>query len=128
MSTILTAPSFFKSVSNFLVHFTSLTSRYTVLLIKGSLIEDLVFFGKSSFLFPFGLISVKTKLPIIPEILLKETKAQGFSYLSEVRTKIFKYCTCPAERVTYNFHSSCKHMHLPFKSVCNKEHKSVINM
>ena len=36
-------------------------------------------------------------------------------------TKIFQYCTCPAGRVTYNFHSSCKHMHLSFKSVCNKE-------
>ena len=41
-------------------------------------------------------------------------------------TKIFKYCTCPAGRVTYNFHSSCKHMHLSFKSVCNKENKGVI--
>ena len=35
-------------------------------------------------------------------------------------TKIFQYCTCPAGRVTYNFHLSCKHMHLSFKSVCNK--------
>ena len=41
-------------------------------------------------------------------------------------TKIFQYCTCPAGRVTYNFHSSCKHMHLSFKSVCNREHKEVI--
>ena len=41
-------------------------------------------------------------------------------------TKIFQYCTCPAGRKTYNFHSSCKHMHLSFKSVCNKEHKRVI--
>ena len=41
-------------------------------------------------------------------------------------TKIFQYCTCPAGRKTYNFHSSCKHMHLSFKSVCNKEHKEVI--
>ena len=32
----------------------------------------------------------------------------------------------PAGRVTYNFHSSCKHMHMSFKSVCNKEHKGVI--
>ena len=39
-------------------------------------------------------------------------------------TKIFKYCTCPAGWVTTNFHSSCKHMQLSFKSVCNKEHKS----
>ena len=36
-------------------------------------------------------------------------------------TKIFQYGTCPAERVTYNFHSSCKHMY----SLCNKEHKGV---
>ena len=28
--------------------------------------------------------------------------------------------------MTNNFHSSCKHMHLSFKSVCNKEHKGVI--
>ena len=46
------------------------------------------------------------------------------------RTKIFQYCTCPAGRATYNFHSPCKHnvMHLPFKSVCNKEveHMGVI--
>ena len=41
-------------------------------------------------------------------------------------TKIFQYCTCPAGQVTYNFHSSCKQMHLTFKSVCNKEHKCVI--
>ena len=38
-------------------------------------------------------------------------------------TKIFKYCTYPAGRVTYNFHLSCKRMHMSFKSVCNKEHK-----
>ena len=41
-------------------------------------------------------------------------------------TKIFQYCTCPTGRVTYNFHLSCKHMHLSFKSICNKEHKVVI--
>ena len=41
-------------------------------------------------------------------------------------TKIFQYCTCPAGRVTYNFHSSFKHMHLSFKSICNKEPKGVI--
>ena len=39
---------------------------------------------------------------------------------------MFQYCTCPAGRVTNNFHSSCNHMHLSFKSVCNKEHKGVI--
>ena len=47
-------------------------------------------------------------------------------YLYIQGTKIFQYCTCPAGRVTYNFHSSCKHVHLSFKSVCNKEHKGVI--
>ena len=42
-------------------------------------------------------------------------------------TKIFQYSTWPAERVTYNFHWSCKHKHLmSFKSVCIKEHKGVI--
>ena len=41
-------------------------------------------------------------------------------------TKRFKCCTCPAGRLTYNFHSSCKHMHQSLKSVCNKEHKGVI--
>ena len=41
-------------------------------------------------------------------------------------TKIFQYCTRPVGRVTYDFHASCKHMHLSFKSVCNKEHKGVI--
>ena len=40
--------------------------------------------------------------------------------------KIFQYCTCPARGVTYNFHSSCKHIHFSFKSVCNKEHKGII--
>ena len=44
----------------------------------------------------------------------------------EQETKIFQYCTCSAGWVTYNFHSSCKHMHLSFKSICNKEHKGVI--
>ena len=43
-------------------------------------------------------------------------------------TKIFQYCTCPTGRVTYNFHSSCKHKRLSFKSVCNKEHKGVIRL
>ena len=41
-------------------------------------------------------------------------------------TKIFKSCTSPAGRMTYNFHSFCKHVNLSFKSTCNKEHKGVI--
>ena len=40
--------------------------------------------------------------------------------------KNIQYCTCPAGRVTYNFHSSCKHMHLSFKKLCNKEYMRVI--
>ena len=40
--------------------------------------------------------------------------------------KIFQCSTCPAGQMTYNFHSSCKHMYLSFTSVCNKEHKGVI--
>ena len=35
---------------------------------------------------------------------------------SKQGTKIFQYCTCPAGRVTYNIHSSCKHMHLSLKA------------
>ena len=41
-------------------------------------------------------------------------------------TKIFKYCTYLAGPMTYNFHSSCKDIHLSFNSICNKEHKGVI--
>ena len=51
------------------------------------------------------------------------------AYTSEIikqGTRILQYCTCPAGRVTYNFHLSWKHMHVSFKSVCNKEHKGVI--
>ena len=41
-------------------------------------------------------------------------------------TKIFLYCPWPVGCVTYNFHSSCKHMLLSFKSVCNKNIRYVI--
>ena len=47
-------------------------------------------------------------------------------YNSKQGTKIFQYCTFPAGLKTYNFHSSFKHMHLSFKSICNKEHKGVM--
>ena len=61
------------------------------------------------------------------KIRTKRAKLQMHEHLYKNQgTKIFKYCTCPAGRVTYNFHSYCKHMHLSFKSVCNKEHKGVI--
>ena len=56
----------------------------------------------------------------------KYRKTSNLKHLRAQGTKIFQYCTCPAGRVTNNFHSSCKHMHLSFKSVCNKEHKGVI--
>ena len=63
-------------------------------------------------------------------ILIIYMAAQMFQYAYELNshiwiiiqgTKIFQYCTCPAGRVTYNFHSSCKHMHSSLKIVCNKE-------
>ena len=38
-------------------------------------------------------------------------------------TKMFQYCTRPVGRVTYNFHSSCKHMHSSLKLYCNKENR-----
>ena len=62
-------------------------------------------------------VSVKPCIVIVLGILTKHIR-QG--------TKIFQYCTCPAGQVTYNFHSSCKHMHLSFKSICNKEHTGVM--
>ena len=43
------------------------------------------------------------------------------SYIYLQGTKIFQYYTRPAGRVTYNCHSSCKHMHSSLKIVCNKE-------
>ena len=42
-------------------------------------------------------------------------------YIYTLGTKIFQLCTCPAGRETYNFHSSCKHVHSSLKIVCNKE-------
>ena len=66
----------------------------------------------------------------LAEMLLLYTYSISFNdkYVYQVTqgTKIFKYCTCPAGRVTYNFQSSCKRMHMSLKSVCNKEHKWVI--
>ena len=58
--------------------------------------------------------------------LVNSLHMSNFCRLQIQGTKIFKYCTCSSGRVTYNFHSFCKHMHLSFKSVCNKEHKGVI--
>ena len=52
--------------------------------------------------------------------LIAQRKGLMQTKVSGQETKIFQYCTCPAGRVTYNFHSSCNHMHLSFKSVCNK--------
>ena len=39
---------------------------------------------------------------------------------SSQRTKIFQYCTCPAGWVTYNSHSSCKHVQCPLKEYAIK--------
>ena len=52
-----------------------------------------------------------------------DDKKKNNLYILLQGTKIFQYYTCPAGRVTYNFRSSCKHIHLSIKSVCNKEHK-----
>ena len=35
-------------------------------------------------------------------------------------SKIFQYCTCPAGRVTYNSHLSCKHIRRPLKKYAIK--------
>ena len=51
---------------------------------------------------------------------------QSLYITSGQKIHVFKYCTHPEGQVTCNFHSSCKHMHLSFKSVYNKEHKGVI--
>ena len=59
------------------------------------------------------------------KILLSGIILKTFTYVYQ-ETKIFQYCPCPEGQVTYNFHSSCKHMNVSFKSVCNKEHKGVI--
>ena len=64
----------------------------------------------------------------------------AFSKFSNIRYKISnifmlpegtahgvqKYFNIATWRMTYNFHSSCKHMHLSFKRMCNKELKRVI--
>ena len=63
------------------------------------------------------LLSVCSRQRVI-KVHISWDKVQG--------TKIFQYCTCPAGCVTYNFHSSCKHIHLSFKSLSNREHKGVI--
>ena len=44
-------------------------------------------------------------------------------------TKLFQYCTCPAGRVTYKSHLSCKHIHRPLKEYAIfffQKHKGVI--
>ena len=62
-------------------------------------------------------------LPVMDQFGVQRCNEVRISTATIQGTNIFQYCTCPAGRVTYNFHSSCKHMHLSFKSVCNKEHK-----
>ena len=58
---------------------------------------------------------------IIFLLLLLDCKREQLNYPCQ-GTKVFQYCTCtcPAGGVTYNFNSPCKHMHLSFKSVSNK--------
>ena len=73
------------------------------------------------------LVQPRKNHPYITERLLMVRKEPNQTKQNTPQgTKIVKYCTCPAGRVTYNFHSYCKHMHLFFKNVCNKGHKGVI--
>ena len=58
--------------------------------------------------------------------LFSRTLKFNAQLLNVQATKIFQYCSCPAGRVTYNFHLSCKRKHLPFESVCNKGNKGVM--
>ena len=73
-----------------------------------------------------GLFQLPLKHKVLPQFQKGLKKDHNSYILHDQGTKIFQYCTCPAGHVTYNFHLSCKHMHLSFKSVCNKEHKGVI--
>ena len=58
------------------------------------------------------------------EILEHLRYMSGLSFFIDLQgAKIFQYSICPGGRVIYNFHSSCKQMHLSFKKVSNKEHK-----
>ena len=54
-----------------------------------------------------------------PDDLDQSAGLQKNSQITGQGTKIFQFCTCPAGRVTYNFHSSCKPMHLSLNIVCN---------
>ena len=86
--------------------------------------------------FPVNLVSSASRIKILLDLekkidlkkasLLVVNNEHDEAPIPYQGTKIFQYCTCPAGRVTYNFHSSRKHIHLSFKSVCNKEHKGVI--
>ena len=61
-------------------------------------------------------------------VKLYKQKKQQKTTLQSQGTKIFQYCTCPAERVTYNFLSSCKHIYLSFNSSLDKEDKGVMSL
>ena len=73
--------------------------------------------SNSSYLHFFSIYGSKVQMHLVDQSRL---------YLPFQVTKIL-YLSCrTCDLVTYNFHSSCKHMHLSFKSVCNKEHQKVI--
>ena len=70
-----------------------------------------------------GKIQINTLSFNLTQHYFYPVNLQDFSdYHVSQGTKKIQYRTCPAGLVTYNFHSSCKHMHLSFKSICNKEH------
>ena len=58
----------------------------------------------------------------LPKIVFKILMTDFKALISKSMqgTKIFQYCTWPAGRVTYNFHSSCKHMQCPLKGYAIK--------
>ena len=95
----------------------------------------------STRIFPFLFIAVVTERdamarsvsPFIVQLYYSIQSQQNLFLVSMCETavmlqgtKIFQHCTCPAGPVTYNFHLSCKHMQLSYKSVCSKEHKGLI--
>ena len=82
-------------------------------------------------------------LPSMSEVFLPRETSHSLSYFTTLAlteplflsfhyketppkqgTKILQYCTCPKGQVTYSFHSSCKYMHLTFKSVGNMQSSS----
>ena len=93
-----------------------------ILDIYTSCIILLSYFNKYNLTLGFGVIGCVEQLIIFNQVSLSLPETNLSNRKSIQGSKIIKYSPCPAGRVTYNFHLSCKHMHLSFKSVCKKEH------